>query len=146
MALEQQNESTKDAKFKAKNWELKTTGVNCLASCHTGSLSCSGSPDLMCKIDISVLSIFLCQFVLPCGAKSAFFLQAAKYIASTALGTEPDLFDGNVKTITMPHSTAAARDEEDLRISFMLSVPYSILNSSLRPLSIQFALAHPTHL
>lgn len=73
LALKQQNESTKGAKFKAKNWELKTTGVNCLASCHTGSLSCSGSPDLMCKIDISVLSIFLCQFILPCGAKSAFF-------------------------------------------------------------------------
>lgn len=25
----------------------------------------------------------------------------------------------------MPHSTATARDEEDLRISFVLSVPYS---------------------
>lgn len=51
--------SAKDAKFKAKNRELKTTGVKCLASRCTGSLSCSGSPDLMCKINISVLSFFL---------------------------------------------------------------------------------------
>lgn len=59
LALEQQNKSTKDAKFKAKNWELKTIRVNCFASCHTGSLSCSGSPDLICKTEIPVLSMFL---------------------------------------------------------------------------------------
>ena len=74
MASEQQNESTKNAKFKAKNWELKTTGVNCLASCDTGSLSCSRSPDPMCKIDIVVLSIFLFRFVLPRAVKPFFFL------------------------------------------------------------------------
>lgn len=55
-------------------------------------------------------------------------MQAANYVASTALGIEPDLFDGNVKTITIPHS-AAARNEEDLRISFMLNVPYSIVTA-----------------
>lgn len=84
----------------------------------------------MCKIDISVLSIFLYRFILPCAAKSAYFLfffQAAKYVASTALRNEPDLFDGCVKTITTPCSIAIARDEEDLRISFMLSVPYNIV-------------------
>lgn len=72
-ALEQQNKSTKNGRFKAKNGELKTTGVNCLSSCHKGSLSWSRSPDLMCKIDISVLSIFLYRFILPCAAKSAYF-------------------------------------------------------------------------
>lgn len=56
-----------------------------------------------------------------------YFFQAVKYVASTALRNEPDLFDRCVKTITNPCSIAMARDEEDLRISFMLSVPYNVV-------------------
>lgn len=65
----------------------------------------------------------------PCCQICIFFIffQAAKYVASTALRNEPDLFDGCVKTITTPCPIAIARDEEDLRISFMLSVPYNIV-------------------
>lgn len=82
----------------------------------------------MCKINISVLSFFINSFcpVLP----DPVGLLADKYVASTALGSEPELLDGNVKTPTMPHSAAAARDEEELRVSFMPSVPCSTVTAS----------------
>lgn len=44
----------------------------------------------------------------------------------------------------MPHSAAAARDEEELHISFMLSVPYSTVTASRAALCPIYAGASST--